>query len=231
MDGGVSLVAAFGGGIISFLSPCVLPLVPVYLTYLIGDSQEGRARLLLKGCGFILGFSLVFILLGASASVIGSFFKANKTLLREISGVAMIFFGLHMAGILRLKFLYTEKRFEYSPKRGSTLWGAVGFGVVFAAGWTPCIGPVLASILTFAGSVETVNQGVALLGAYSLGLGVPFFLSALLAEGLSGRISRFNKFIPYLSKASGVLLVVIGYLVFNNKLAWLNSYFNFNIGY
>ncbi|HWJ04068.1 MAG TPA: cytochrome c biogenesis protein CcdA, partial [Verrucomicrobiae bacterium] len=124
-------------------------------------------------------------------------------------------------------FLHKEKRIDYTPKSSSSLGSSFMLGIVFAAGWTPCIGPILASILVYAGSVETVNQGIALLVAYSLGLALPFFLAALLAGSVSSKIKNINRYLPYITKASGVLMVILGYLVFNNKLAWLNSYFNF----
>lgn len=229
MNEGVSLAAAFAGGVVSFLSPCVLPLVPAYLSHLVSGQPESGARkvLLFRALGFILGFSLAFIIFGASASILGKFLGANKSVLREVSGVAMIFFGLHMTGILRLEWLYREKRIAYTPKSGASWIASFFLGMVFAAGWTPCIGPVLASILVYAGSTETVNQGITLLAFYSLGLALPFFLSALAAQRLGRGLRGFNKYLPYISKAAGVLMIIFGYLVFNNKLQQLNSYFNF----
>jgi cytochrome c-type biogenesis protein len=225
----ISILAAFSAGILSFLSPCVLPLVPAYLSYLVSGTEAQRMRktLLLRSLLFILGFSVVFIGLGASASLLGKLLSSHRSLLRELSGLAMIFFGLHMMGILKLAWLYKEKRLEYNPKNGATSLSAFFLGVVFAAGWTPCIGPILSSILVYASSAATVNQGVVLLAVYSLGLGVPFFISALLAQGLGVKLSRFNRYMPYVTKASGVLMIVLGYLIFNNKLAVLNSYFQF----
>ncbi len=229
MHTNISFIAAFAAGIISFLSPCVLPLVPAYLSYLVSgaDGENVRKTLLLRSLLFILGFSLVFIVLGASASLLGRALSSHRTVLREFSGVAMIFFGLHLVGILRIDWLYREKRLEYNPKSKATTLSALLLGVVFAAGWTPCIGPILSSILVYASSVETVNQGTLLLAVYSLGLGVPFFVSALLAQGLGFKLSGFNRFLPYITKGSGVLMIILGYLIFNNKLALLNSYFQF----
>ncbi len=229
MNDSVSLIAAFGGGLASFLSPCVLPLVPAYLSHLVSNQAELGARriLLIRALAFVLGFSLVFVLLGASASLLGRVLNANKPLLREISGIAMIFFGLHMVGILKFDWLYREKRLDYTPGSGASLGSSFVLGLVFAAGWTPCIGPILASILMYAGSAATINQGIMLLISYSLGMALPFFLSALAAQGLGNKLRRFNRYLPIITKVSGVIMIIFGYLVFNNKLQWLSSYFNF----
>ncbi len=229
MNDNVSLIAAFGGGLASFLSPCVLPLVPAYLSHLVSNQTgEGARRvLLIRALAFVLGFSLVFILLGASASLIGRVLNANKPLLREISGIAMIFFGLHMVGILKFDWLYREKRIDYSPGAKASMGSSFVLGLVFAAGWTPCIGPILASILMYAGSAATIKQGTILLISYSLGMALPFLLSALAAQGLGSRLRRFNRYLPIVTKVSGVIMIIFGYLVFNNKLQWLSSYFNF----
>ncbi len=228
MQDSISLTAAFLGGILSFLSPCVLPIFPVYLSYLIADTEtRSKNIILVQAFGFILGFSLVFISLGASASLIGKFLNVNKVFLRELSGIVMIFFGLHMVGLFRLNWLYHEKRISYNPKKNTASFGrSVVLGLVFAAGWTPCIGPVLASILVYAGSTETLTQGMRLLTLYSLGLAIPFLIFALFAERLGSKFKTLNRYLPYLTKASGVLMIVLGYLVFYNKLALINSYFN-----
>jgi cytochrome c-type biogenesis protein len=228
MNNNVTIVAALLGGIVSFLSPCVLPLVPAYLSYLVSDNTQNQRWILLRrAIGFVLGFSTVFILLGASASLIGKMLSANKATLRELSGVAMIFFGLHMVGILKLSFLYREKRLTYTPSSGSWLGNSFLLGVVFAAGWTPCIGPILASILLYASSSDTLAQGLKLLIAYSVGMAIPFLLCALLAQGLHSKIKTMNRYLPLMTKASGFIMIIMGYLAFNNKLSTLNSYFNF----
>lgn len=229
MTSNISLIAAFSAGVVSFLSPCVLPLVPAYLSYLVsgGDDKNQQKALLWRAALFILGFSVIFILLGASATFLGKALSANRVTIREFSGLAMIFFGLHLLGILKIDWLYREKRLAYTPKTKGTALSAFFLGVVFAAGWTPCIGPILASILMYAGSAETVSQGILLLSIYSIGLGVPFFTSALLARSLRQRLQKLNQYLPYISKVSGALMIALGYLVFNNKLASLNAYFQF----
>ncbi|HVJ50450.1 cytochrome c biogenesis CcdA family protein [Desulfitobacterium sp.] len=227
MQDSISWMAAFVAGILSFLSPCVLPIFPAYLSYLIADTEtKSKNVILFRAFGFILGFSLVFIALGGSASLLGKFLNVNKVFLRELSGVVMIFFGLHMVGILRLKWLYQEKRILYNPKKNTASFGrSVLLGFIFAAGWTPCIGPILASILVYAGSTQTLTQGISLLTLYSLGLALPFLAFALFAERYGSKFKKINHLLPYFTKASGVLMIILGYLVFYNKLALLNSVF------
>jgi len=187
----ITLLAAFGAGLLSFVSPCVLPLIPGYLSYISGlslDEMRGgsgtavattsRAQVLLASLAFILGFSLVFIALGASASMIGQFLMARLRLMGRIAGVIIILFGLHTMGVFRIGWLDRQARMS-ERARPTGLVGAMLVGIAFAFGWTPCIGPILAGILTVAAAQATVGHGVQLLAAYSLGLGVPFFATAL----------------------------------------------------
>jgi cytochrome c-type biogenesis protein len=183
---------AFAAGLISFLSPCVLPLVPGYISFISGVSfaeireKEGSTPFLSKekriilynSIFFIIGFSMVFILLGASATWIGTFISIKISILTKLAGVVIIFFGIYMMGLIRPHFLYKEARFQIKDKRFGYV-GAVSIGAAFAFGWTPCIGPILAGILTYAGTLEKVNQGVFVLFFYFLGVGIPFFLSGL----------------------------------------------------
>lgn len=181
----LSLLTVFLAGLISFLSPCVLPLVPPYLTYLAGstlDRMTGevdaatRRRAVLTALFFVAGFTTVFVLLGATASVLGGVLRRHATTLSVVAGVAIIVMGLHFLGLFRIGLLYREARLQVTKPLG--LWGAYVMGLAFAFGWTPCIGPVLAAVLAVAGSSQTVTSGMALLGLYSLGLGVPFVLAA-----------------------------------------------------
>jgi len=227
----VTLLAAFGAGLLSFISPCVLPLIPGYLSYISGlslDEMRGtgavaiatpavRNRVLLSSLAFILGFSLVFIALGASASVIGQFLMLRLAILGRIAGAIIILFGLHTMGLLRIDWLYQEKRVQ-TTRRPAGFVGAMLVGIAFAFGWTPCIGPILAGILAIAAAQSTIGQGVKLLGAYSLGLAIPFFAAALAINRFFSAFARIRKHYHFIELASGALLVVIGVLIFTNRL-------------
>jgi cytochrome c-type biogenesis protein len=244
----VTLLAAFGAGVLSFISPCVLPLIPGYLSFISGlslDEMRGtaavtgggaialanpadtRRRILLSSLAFILGFTLVFIVIGATASAIGQLVSQRLPLLGRIAGVIIILFGLHTMGVLRIEWLYQEKRLQAS-RRPAGLLGAMLVGIAFAFGWTPCIGPILSGILFLAGSQDTVGQGVRLLTAYSLGLGVPFFATALALNRFFGALARIRPHYHKVEVVSGVLLVVIGLLIFTNRFTviaqWLTPY-------
>jgi cytochrome c-type biogenesis protein len=224
----VSLLAAFGAGLLSFISPCVLPLIPGYLSYISGLSLEEmrgtgvevspdvRSRVLWSSFAFIIGFSLVFVALGASASVIGQFLMSRLTILGRVAGVIIVLFGLHTMGLLRIDWLYQEKRVQ-TNRRPAGFIGALLVGVAFAFGWTPCIGPILAGILAIAAAQETIGQGVRLLLAYSLGLAVPFFATALAINRFFAAFARIRKHYHFVELTSGALLVVIGILIATNR--------------
>ncbi|WP_053373996.1 cytochrome c biogenesis CcdA family protein [Paenibacillus sp. FJAT-27812] len=228
----MDFILAFSAGLLSFLSPCVLPLIPVYLSYMVGSSLTeintvaAKRSVVLKSLFFIVGFSLIFVVLGVSVSSVSKLLSANLMLLKQIGGILIILFALHMLGLFKIKALYAQKKFMPSSSSKSNLSSFV-LGMAFAAGWTPCIGPILSSILLYAGSMETIDKGVLLLAIYSLGLGVPFMLSALLVGNLTGFSKRFAKYLPAVSIASGVIMLVMGILVLTNKLEMINSYFSF----
>jgi len=226
-------LAAFIAGLVSFLSPCVLPLVPGYVSLISGvgveelKTQERKlfSALMLNSVMFILGFSLVFIALGAVATTVGQFARDYYPILTRVAGIIIIIFGLHLTGIFKLSFLYADKRL-HNVKGGSSPWGAFAVGFAFAFGWTPCIGPILATILAFAGSQDKVLQGVGLLAVYSLGLAVPFLLTSL---GIDRFLEFYSRFRPHLNKveiASGVLLIAVGALVFTRKFTLLAGWLN-----
>jgi len=227
---------AFVGGLVSFLSPCVLPLVPIYLAQLVGQSvyqstgsaRSTRLNTFLHSVMFVCGFTLAFVALGATASTLGSFLRAHQFVLREIGGIVLVIFGLHLAGIFKLPFLYWQKRFEFHPARPSYS-GSLLVGVIFALGWTPCVGLILGAILGLAASARTLTEGVLLLLAYSLGLGIPFLLLGLgLDQG--SKVLKWLK--PHLGKievGTGVLMIVAGVMIFFNVLFYLNQYFNVGI--
>ena len=213
----ISLAAAAGAGLISFLSPCVLPLAPPYLCYLAGtsvealaDESEGRARrdILLASLLFVAGFATVFVALGATASVFGALLRQWSYALSILAGIGIMAMGAHFLGLFRFAFLYREKRLEIAKPPG--LWSAYLMGFAFAFGWTPCIGPILAAILTVAGSEDTVSRGALLLAAYAFGLGVPFVLAALAMERFLAFARGFRSQFARLEKVVGVALVLTG---------------------
>lgn len=235
----VSIFAALIAGVVSFLSPCVLPLVPGYLSYVSGRSlgelrgevtvnAEGAAVLrgavvrhaMLHAILFVLGFSAVFIALGASASFIGQFLSRHGQLFSWLAGGVIVIFGLHLLGVLRIPWLYRDKRFR-GPASGASAFGSCGMGMAFAFGWTPCIGPILAGVLTLAATQATVYQGTGLLAVYSLGLGLPFLLAAFSVNGLLAFAARFKRFFHGVEIVSGLLLIGIGVLIVTGQMSWL----------
>ncbi len=229
----ISLPAAALAGLLSFVSPCVLPLVPPYLTFLAGTTltelsvvkNNGRARrdIVLTALVFVLGFTTVFVALGATASLFGQVVRAYSTLLGTLAGIAIIAMGLHFLGAFRFAFLYREARVNIVKPVG--LWGAYVMGLAFAFGWTPCIGPILAAILSLAGSEDTVAKGAGLLAVYSLGLGLPFLGAALMIEPFLRFIRHFSRYFVRVEQGVGVLLVLtgIGFLTggMQNAAFWL----------
>ena len=226
----VTLLAAFVAGFLSFISPCVLPLIPGYISFVSGASLEdmrgqaaARRLVIIRSLAFVLGFSLVFIALGASATAIGRFIFDKQPLLSKIAGALIIVFGLHMMGVFRLGFLDNEKRAQTQRKPTGPL-GALLVGVAFAFGWTPCIGPILAGILVVAGSQETIGQGVLLLAIYSLGLGVPFLLTSIAIDRFFSVAAAIRRHYKAIEMTSGGLLVGIGVLIFTGQLTVIVRY-------
>ena len=232
MGDNVTLITAFSAGFLSFISPCVLPLIPGYLSFVSGVSLEemrddaaraARRRVIVTSIAFIVGFSIVFVALGATASVIGKFLFRNESILNKVAGVLVIVFGLHTMGVFRIPFLETEKRVQAGAKP-KTLVGATMVGMAFGFGWTPCIGPILAGILVLAGSKETVFEGVVMLAVYSLGLGIPFLLTALAINKFFAASKRIRRHYHKIELASGALLVGIGLLLFTNQMTVIVRY-------
>jgi cytochrome c-type biogenesis protein len=250
----VSIFMAFAAGLISFLSPCVLPLVPGYISFISGVSvEEVKARsdegglgrrerrmVLLNAIFFIGGFSIVFILLGASATWIGTFFSSKMSILTKVAGLVIIFFGLFKMGLFRViiffglfkmglfrVFLfYREAKFQFKDRKFG-LAGAALIGAAFAFGWTPCIGPILGSILAYAGTLDKTNQGMILLFVYSLGLGIPFLLTAIGINQFFKFFDKIKKYLGTLEFITGLILVILGLMIFFNKLILIPGYFSF----
>jgi cytochrome c-type biogenesis protein len=222
----IGFITAITAGMLSFLSPCVLPLVPAYITFLAGgnvEEKEGRSVLFLKAIGFILGFSLIFIIMGASASFLGKVLLTNKILYRKISGVIIILFGVHTSEILKITPLYREKRFIQTSILDNTRFAPFIIGIAFAAGWTPCVGPILASILLYAGTGETIKFGILLLTAYSIGLAVPFIITALALDRFRKVLKKYTNLFPYISRLSGWILIIFGIMLYFDKISMLSS--------
>jgi cytochrome c-type biogenesis protein len=226
-------IAAFVAGLVSFLSPCVLPLVPGYVSLISGvgveELQQPDASLfrkvMLNSIAFIIGFSIVFVMLGAISTEAGQLAARYKSTLARIAGVLIIVFGLHLTGIMRIKALYADKRL-HSVKGGSTAWGAFVIGFAFAFGWTPCVGPILSVILGFAAAQNSVAQGILLLTIYSLGLAVPFLLTALGIGRFLKFYGRFRRHMHAIEIASGGLLIALGILLMFGKFTLLARYFS-----
>ena len=251
MEENVTLLAAFGAGLLSFISPCVLPLIPGYLSYVSGlslDDLRGgagaagtekgaagapgappatRRRVAVASLAFIMGFSLVFVSLGASASAIGQFLMSRLTILNKVAGAIIVVFGLHTMGVFRIEWLYQDTRVRTNQRPAGFL-GAVLVGIAFAFGWTPCIGPILAGILAVAAAQDTIGDGVRLLLAYSLGLGVPFFATALAIDRFFAAFARIRHHYHKIELVSGALLMAIGVLIFTNRFTviaqWLTPF-------
>jgi cytochrome c-type biogenesis protein len=232
VSGSVGVAVAFSAGLFSFLSPCVLPLFPSYLSFITGMSvadlsadltAAARRRVLVHAAAFVLGFSLVFVALGASFSAAGQLLFQYRDTIRVVGGVLIVVFGLYIAGLLRVALFGRTQQWQIREKPAGYV-GSFLVGVTFAVGWTPCVGPILGAILSLAGTAETVERGVGLLVAYSAGLGVPFLLSAVALGSFLRFFRRYRPLIPVVERGAGVLLIVVGVLVATNYYVILNSW-------
>ncbi len=221
MNGDLSFAIAFSAGLLSFLSPCVLPLIPSYLAFLLGDysdqKKEDKSYSIVPALIFIAGFTVIFILLGLSATFLGRFLMRNQAVLRKISGVVIIIFGLHISGIIKLKWLYYEKKLNIT-KRSNKYVQSFILGVGIALAWTPCIGPILSSILILAGNSQNLMTGGFLLFIYSFGFALPFLITALAAKKILPAIKKMNRYLNYINMVSGALIIILGILIFTNNL-------------
>ena len=234
----ISIGMALGGGLLFFFNPCVWPLYPAYVSYIAGSSLseiktgENKYKLLKNTLGFILGFSIIFVALGALATSLGSYYQ-NQVLFERLAGVVIIFFGLQLSGLLKFNFLSMDKRFSFMPSKPG-FFSSIIFGATFALGWTPCATPILGAILAYAFTHETLYQGMFLLGLFSVGFAVPFLIFSIFFTVLSGVveswIARVGKHLPTINKISGFVLLFIGVLLLFNKMSdisiWLYSLFN-----
>ncbi|MEO0262869.1 MAG: cytochrome c biogenesis protein CcdA [candidate division WOR-3 bacterium] len=231
-----SLISAFIGGIFSFISPCVLPLVPIYISYISGISLEELQKggkllnVFLNSLFFVLGFTIVFVFYGASATFIGAMISQYKYILSKIGGIIIIIFGIHLTGLFRLKFLDFERRINVKSKSASYI-GSFIMGFAFSFGWTPCIGPILAAILVLAAQKETLFQGTFLLFIYSMGLGIPFILSGIFINYFFKAFSKIKKHFRKIEIIAGILLILLGILVFFDIIQILSQFLpQINVG-
>ena len=226
----VSLLAAFVAGFLSFISPCVLPLIPGYISFISGLTLEemqgdaakatARRQVLLSSVCFVLGFSLLFIAFGASATALSRLLRDYQQILAKVGGVVLVILGLHTMGVFRLRFLESEKRIQTQKKPAGPL-GAFVVGLSFAFAWTPCIGPILGGILTLAASKQTVGEGVQLLAVYSIGLGIPFLLTAVAINHFFAAQKKIRRYYHAIEIVSGLLLIVIGLMIFFDRFTLL----------
>lgn len=214
MNDNISFTLALSAGFVSFFSPCILPLIPAYITYITGASVEEELKgkrlfTLIRTLGFTLGFTIIFMIMGISASFLGQMFIKYRNILMKVAGALIIIFGLTMSGVFNLKFFKSPIKLKAPGKTGGW-FSAMLVGMAFATGWTPCVGAVLGSILVYASMSTTISKGVYLLLFYSLGLAVPFIITALLINSFSKFLMKFDKTLPYISKISGVIMVIFG---------------------
>jgi cytochrome c-type biogenesis protein len=231
-------LVAFASGLLSFFSPCVLPLVPSYLIFISGitydnymepDSRKYRKTVLTHSMAFIFGFSFVFISFGLSSSLLGSFFSSYQAYILRIGGAVLVVMGLFYLNVIKLPFLNQEKIIHLN-KKPLGFAGSFVVGITFSLGWTPCVGPALSSILIIASTTENIFQGIYLLGLYSLGLAIPFIIAALLFDRLFAFLKRFGYVVKYAIKIMGILLVIIGLLLFTNYYSVLSQRLGFIFG-
>lgn len=222
-----SLGISFIAGVLSFLSPCILPLIPIYISYITGisvkqlqEEPKNTLKILIISLFFIAGFTLVFVLMGITATAIGNFILKNKNILRIIGGIIIVIFGFHLTGILKIKKLYTQKRIVFKNEKTGYLSSFL-LGIAFSAGWTPCVGPVLSSILIIAANEKTILRGTLLLFFYSIGIGIPFLITSLLLNKILSFFNKIKKYYKTIEIITGLLLIILGILLFLNKLQFI----------
>ena len=231
-NGNITYIAAFGAGLLTFLSPCLLPLIQSFIAYITGVSLgelkesdkrfEVRRKVVINSLLFILGFSIVFVLLGLTASFIGRTLFAYQRIIRILGGLLITVFGLYLLGVLKLAILAKERRFNL-PAKGATYFGSFLIGVTFAAAWTPCAGPILGSILVLAGAKASVTEGAKLLTIYSIGVGVPFFFTALAINSFVSFFNRFKRILSAINVIGGIFLIIFGILLMTDYLTVLTA--------
>ncbi len=224
----VTLTGVFVAGLLSFFSPCVIPLIPMYVGFLAGDFDEdgpSKQKMYLNAIGFFIGLMSVFILLGATATALGSFLLDKSTIIRQILGIVVIFFGIFQLGIIKPSFLMKERKMRIKMKR-SGFGTAVVMGAAFSFGWTPCVGPILGAVLALAANSSTLAVGISYLIVYTIGFAIPFALSTLLMGQMTRWLESISKYLPIVKIITGIMLIVIGYLIFSNQVSQMTYLFS-----
>ncbi|WP_110111828.1 cytochrome c biogenesis CcdA family protein [Bacillus sp. CGMCC 1.16541] len=227
----LSLWIALGAGVLSFFSPCIFPILPAYLSHLTGGSiQEQKLHvdqkvLLQRSIAFVIGFSIVFILMGASATFLGKFFQMNRQLIEHLSGILIVVFGMQMLGVFQFSFLLKEKKWDHRLEKPKSWFSSVLLGIAFGSGWTPCVGLTLSSILLLASSSGTLSEGMMLLVVYSVGMGIPFLTISYLMTKSVKIIRTINRYLGKLAIVNGSIMIILGLLVFTGQMTKLSSYF------
>jgi len=223
----LGVVISFTAGLLSFLSPCVLPLIPSYVTFVTGlsleDVQRSRKTALVHALLFVTGFSLIFLALGATATAVGRLLLVHRQWISRVGGVLVVLLGLYLLGAFNMRFLARERRFHISDKPLGYL-GTLLVGIAFGAGWSPCIGPILGGILTYTATQAELQRGLVLLGAYSLGLAIPFVIAAVAVERFIAVFQRYRSRLIWVDRVAGVLLIVVGVLMLTNYMTALSGY-------
>ncbi|MBM7715271.1 cytochrome c biogenesis CcdA family protein [Siminovitchia sp. FSL H7-0308] len=227
----VSMWVAFVAGLLSFFSPCIFPVLPAYLSHLTGGNVQNqqlrvdRSLLLQRSIAFIVGFSIVFMIMGASATFVGQFFQANRKLIEHISGILIVAFGLQMLGVFQLNFLMKDRKWEHKLQKPKNWFSSVLVGVAFGSGWTPCVGLTLSTILLLASASTTVGQGMLLLGVYSLGMALPFlFISFMMTKSVR-MIRSINRYLGKFSIVNGSIMILLGLMIFTGQMTKISAYF------
>lgn len=227
----ISFLLALGAGLLSFFSPCIFPVLPAYLSHLTGGRiqnqklQVDQHLLFQRSVAFVLGFSLVFIAMGASATLVGQLFQANRKLIEHISGIFIVVFGLQMLGVFKFSFLMKDKKWEYKLDKPKNWFSSLLIGIAFGSGWTPCVGLTLSSILLLASASTTFTQGILLLGVYSLGMAIPFLLISFMMTKSLRIIRLINRYLGKFSIVNGSIMILLGLLIFSGQLTRISAYF------
>ncbi len=222
----ISYIAALTAGVLSFFTPCILPMIPAYIMYITGatleeDVASNRKRAVGRTLLFVMGFTVIFLIMGTSASLLGRFFVQNRAVFSKVSGTIIIFFGLVLTGLIKSPLKSSGIRM---PQGLGANFGAFIMGMAFAAGWTPCFGPVLAGILVMAGGAQTIGKGISLLLVYSLGMGIPFILTALFIGYFAGLIQKVERIVPVILKVGGFVMIAFGLLIFFDKVGFITQF-------
>ncbi|KRG13263.1 cytochrome C biogenesis protein DsbD [Virgibacillus soli] len=228
----MSLWIALGAGLLSFFSPCIFPVLPAYLSHLTGGNVQDQkfqvksSLLIQRSIAFVIGFSLVFMMMGASATFLGQLFQANKKIIEHVSGIFIVVFGLQMLGVFNFSFLMKDKKWDYKLQKPKSWFSSIFIGIAFGSGWTPCVGLTLSSILLLASATTTFNQGIVLLGFYSLGMAIPFLLISFLMTKSLKIIRTINRYLGKFNTINGSVMILLGLMIFTGQMTKITAFFS-----